>query len=230
MKVLFVEDSELLQDSVCTGLRRLGFAVDSARDGEEGLWLAESNGYDVVILDIMLPKMDGLTLLKKLREKGSNDHVLILTARDAVPDRVAGLDCGADDYLPKPFEFDELVARVRALARRAYQQKSPILRLPGGIEIDTIHKNVTCAEKQLPHPLTAREYVLLELLAMNAGKVVSRTEIEQKIYDDRAEPMSNVVDVAICMLRRKIDRPGQPSAIRTRRGFGYTIRMDDERV
>lgn len=201
----------------------MGYAVDSAEDGEQGLWLAESYHYDVIILDLMLPKLDGLTLLTRLRQQGRKDHVLILTAKDAVADRVTGLDTGADDYLPKPFEFDELLARVRALSRRSHDQKNPVLSLPDGLSVDTSARTVTRRGAPLPAPLTAREYALLEFLAFRRGEVVSRTEIETQIYDERAEPMSNVVDAAICTLRRKIDLPGHDSIIRTRRGMGYML-------
>lgn len=224
MRLLLIEDSRILRESISEGLRRLGYAVDAAADGEEGLWFAESHSYEVIILDLMLPKLDGLTLLRKLRRQGRKDHVLILTARDAVPDRVAGLDAGADDYLPKPFEFEELVARVRALTRRAHDHKTPYMELPTGLRIELTSKSVTRDGVELPNALTAREYTLLELLALNAGKVISRTQIEERIYDDRAEPMSNVVDVAVCTLRRKIDLPGEPSLIQTRRGIGYVLR------
>lgn len=223
MRLLLVEDSRILRESICEGLRRLGFAVDTSADGEEGLWLAESNSYDVIILDLLLPKLDGLSLLRRLRQQGRKEHVLILTAKDAVPDRIAGLDAGADDYLPKPFEFDELVARIRALMRRSHDSKSPVLEVGHGLSIDTVARVAHHGGQPLAVPLTAREYALLELLALNAGKIISRTEIEQKIYDERAEPMSNVVDVAICTLRRKIDVNGQPSLIVTRRGMGYML-------
>ena len=225
MRLLFVEDSKRLQESVCGGLRRMGYAVDSAEDGIEGLWLAESNAYDVIILDLMLPKLDGLGLLRRLREAGRNDHVLILTAKDAVADRVAGLDAGADDYLGKPFEFPELLARVRALGRRTYQAKTPKLALGDGLLLDTVLREVVRDGAPLPLALTRREYTLLELLALRRGTPVTRTEIEHRIYDERAEPMSNVVEVAVCGLRRKIDAPGAPSRIQTVRGTGYLLRV-----
>jgi DNA-binding response OmpR family regulator len=220
LRVLLVEDSRRLQTAIATGLRRLGYAVDVASDGEEGLWFAESNDYDVVVLDLMLPKMDGLTVLRRLREAGSKVHVLILTAKDAVPDRVAGLRAGADDYLPKPFDFDELLARIEALARRQYGEKSPQIAV-GNLVIHTASRTVT--RDGSPVVLTNREYALLEFLALRREQVVSRTEIEGRIYDDRAEPMSNVVDAAVCILRKKIDSPGQPSLIQTRRGMGYVL-------
>lgn len=225
MRLLFVEDSKRLQQSVGTGLRRLGYALDSAEDGEEGLWLAESNSYDVIILDLMLPKLDGFSLLRQLRAKGCKTHILILTARDAVPDRVAGLNAGADDYLPKPFEFDELVARIQALARRAHGQKSSTIEV-GTLLIDMGARSASRAGELLP--LTAREYSLLEYLSLRKGQVVSRTDIEAHIYDDRVEPMSNVVDVAICNLRKKIDEPEGPSLIQTRRGMGYILVVPGE--
>lgn len=222
MRILLVEDSKRLQHAIVTGLRRMGYAVDVTGDGAEGLWMAQSNPYDVLILDLMLPGMDGMTVLKNLRDEGNEVHVLILTAKDAVPDRVAGLRAGADDYLPKPFDFDELVARVEALARRSYGKKSPQLTI-GPLTINMTARVATLDDQVLP--LTAREYSLLEFLALRVGEVVSRTEIEERIYDERAEPMSNVVDAAICVLRRKIDVPGQPSLIQTRRGQGYILAL-----
>lgn len=220
MRILLIEDSKRLQNSLTAGLRRSGFAVDSAIDGEEGLWLAQSNDYDVIVLDLMIPKMDGLSVLRKLRECGRSAHVLILSAKDSTPDKIAGLDCGADDYLAKPFDFDELVARLRALARRSHQSKNPLVDL-GRLQIDTVARNVFRDGQKIE--LTPREYALLEYLVFRRNQVVSRTEIEAHIYDDRVEPMSNVVDAAICILRRKIDPPGESSMIQTRRGMGYVL-------
>src|SRR5690606_37436292 len=157
MRILIVEDYAPLRSSTVKGLREAGFAVDEAGDGEEGLWYARSNPYDVIILDIMLPKLDGLEILRRLRDAGNTSHVLLLTARDALGDRVGGLNAGADDYLVKPFAFDELLARVKALTRRAYQRKSPTLEA-GDLCIDTAAKKVTRAGK--PIDLTAREYQL----------------------------------------------------------------------
>jgi DNA-binding response OmpR family regulator len=220
MRVLLVEDSERLQRSVGTGLRRAGFAVDVTGDGEEGLWYATGNDYDVVILDLMLPKLDGLSVLRRLRAAGRDTHVLVLTARDAVEDRVLGLRSGADDYLVKPFAFDELLARVQALARRAHGVKRPVVRV-AGIAIDSGRRTVTRGGAAIDLP--PREFALLEYLAMRQGQVVSRAEIEQHLYDDRADPMSNVVESAVYALRRKIDPPGGPSLIQTRRGMGYLL-------
>jgi DNA-binding response OmpR family regulator len=220
MRVLVVEDSRRLQDAIGSGLRGLGYAVDVSADGEDGLWKAETGDYDVIVLDLMLPKLDGLSVLSRLREKGKATHVLILTAKDTVNDRVQGLQMGADDYLIKPFSFRELVARIQALARRAHVVKTPRISV-GELVIDTAARSVTRAGE--PVELTPREYSLLEFLAFHKGQVVSRTQIEQHIYDERIEPSSNVVDSAICALRRKLDRPGEASLIQTRRGFGYVL-------
>lgn len=220
MRVLLVEDSERLRRSVSDGLRKSGFAVDLADDGENGFHLARTEDYDVIILDIMLPKLDGLDLLKRLRELGRDTHVLFLTARDAIPDRVAGLRAGADDYLVKPFAFEELLARVEALARRTHNVKQSCIRI-GSLEIDTVAKSVK--RKGATILLPPREYALLEYLAMRSGEVVSRTEIESHIYDSEAELMSNVIDAAVYSLRNKIDTDGAPSMIQTRRGMGYVL-------
>ncbi len=220
MRILIIEDSVRLQESIGTGMREYGFAVDISGDGEEGLWLAQTNEYDAIILDLMLPRLDGLEVLRRLRSQGKTTHVLILTARDKVEDRVNGLQMGADDYLVKPFHFSELVARVQALVRRAYGGKNPRIEV-GGLSIETNTR--TAYRDGKPINLTAREYALLEFLALNRERVVSRSEIERHIYDERVEPLSNVVDSAICLLRRKIDRPDSPSLIQTRRGQGYIL-------
>jgi DNA-binding response OmpR family regulator len=220
MRVLLVEDSERLQRSVGTGLRKAGYAVDVTGDGEEGLWYATGNDYDVIVLDLMLPKLDGLSLLRRLREAGKDTHVIILTARDTIEDRVLGLRTGSDDYLVKPFAFDELLARVQALARRGHGVKNPVLRI-GNLEIDLATRSARRGGAALDLP--PREFALLEYIAMRRGKLCSRTDIEAHIYDQRAELMSNVVDAAIYALRRKIDPPGGPSLIQTRRGSGYVF-------
>jgi DNA-binding response OmpR family regulator len=220
MRVLFVEDSELLQRSVGVALRKAGYAVDIAGDGEDGLWQALSKSFDVIILDLMLPKLDGHSVLRRLRDAGRETHVLILTAKDAVEDRVHGLMSGSDDYLVKPFALDELLARVAALARRGHGVKDPVIKVEG-LTIDTASRRVTVRGREVELP--PREYAILEFLAMRRGRIVSRTEIEAHIYDDAAEMMSNVVDAAIYSLRRRLDPPGGPSVIRTRRGVGYML-------
>lgn len=220
MRLLLVEDFEVLRESLAQGLREAGYAVDVAADGEEGLWYAQSSPYDVLILDLMLPKMDGLSLLKKLRENDDQTHVLILTARDATDDRVKGLDLGADDYLPKPFVLAELLARVRALVRRKYQIKSPTVRV-ADLEVDTSARLVRRGGRVVD--LSPREYVFLEFLAARAGTVVTRTDIWDHLYDFNSETDSNVVEVFIAHLRKKIEEPGRPRLIHTRRGHGYVL-------
>ena len=216
MRVLFVEDSEIMRRSVRRALRHAGFAVDVAADGAEGLAAAELNDYDALILDVMLPKLDGLALLRRLRAAGKTTHVLLLTARDTVADRVEGLRQGADDYLVKPFALAELLARVEALCRRAYGTKAGALRI-GPLDLDLSARRLRRDGADVE--LTAREWRLLEYLALRRGEVVPRAEIEAHIYDEFVEPMSNVVDAAVYGLRRKIGA----EFIRTRRGLGYVL-------
>jgi DNA-binding response OmpR family regulator len=220
MRVLLVEDSARLQQTVGDALRRSGYAVDVSGDGEDGLWRAENNDYDVIVLDIMLPKMDGLMLLKTLRKNGKTTHVLLLTARDRVEDRVSGLQSGADDYLVKPFALEELLARVETLCRRAYGSKQNCLTI-ADLEIDTAGKKVWRAGQ--PVKLKPREYQLLEYLARRPGEVVTQSEIEAHLYNDDAEPMSNVVESALSSLRRKLGQANRAPLIQTRRGWGYIL-------
>lgn len=220
MRVLVVEDSPRLQRTLELALRRTGYAVDVAGDGDEGLWLAAEGQYDAIVLDLMLPRRDGLSLLTELRRRGKAVHVLLLTALDTVADRVQGLQAGADDYLVKPFALEELLARVQALCRRAYGTKQPRLVI-ADLEIDTVARGVRRAG--LPLELTAREYLLLEYLAHRRGHIVSRPEIEEHIYGGEVDPMSNVVDSAICSLRKKLTAAGAVPLIHTRRGLGYLL-------
>jgi len=220
MRILLIEDYEPLRKSVAQGLREGGYAVDATGDGAEGLWYTESGDYDVIILDLMLPGLDGLSILKKLRERGSPAHVLILTARDTVKDRVHGLNLGADDYLVKPFSFEELLARVAALIRRKYEAKNPLIRV-ADLEIDTRTRQVSRAGARIR--LSARVFALLEYLAMRPGQVVTRTQIWEHVYDFAADPNSNVIDVYITHLRKKIEMENFPRLIHTRRGVGYVL-------
>jgi len=220
MRVLVVEDSARLRQTVSTWLRRHGFAVDASGDGEEGLFLAQNTDYDVIVLDIMLPKLDGLTLLQRLRQAGKSTHVLLLTAKDTVPDRVRGLELGADDYLVKPFALEELLARVKALCRRAYGSKDTRLVI-GDLEIDTAARKVTRAGQ--PIALQPREYALLEYLARRRGHIVTRAEIEEHIYRGEVDLASNAVDSAICSLRQKLAAANPTPLIHTRRGLGYEL-------
>ena len=220
MHVLVIEDNELLRDSLLQGLREAGFSVDSAADGKDGLWLAETGDYDVIVLDLMLPGIDGLTLLSSLREKQKDTHVLILTAKDTVEDRITGLNLGADDYLVKPFAFQELLARVQALVRRRYQQKSPSICWVTSRSIRLRRRLLAMAS---PIDLTPREYALLEYLAFRTGEVVTRTEIWEHLYEFESSTTSNVVDVFIKRLREKLG----PQLIHTRRGQGYVLAVEE---
>ena len=226
MRLLLIEDSTRLRSTLEKGLRKAGYAVDAAKDGREGLWLATENNYDVIVLDLMLPEIDGLTVLRTLRERGKSTHVLILSARDLVEDRIQGLRQGADDYLVKPFSFDELCARLEALVRRSYQAKNPLIR-SGPLEINTASRKVTLAGREVR--LTPREYSLLEILMLRAGEVLGRRELWDRLYDFESETGSNVVDVLICSLRKKLDPDDPQSLVKTRRGQAYVIEGQNRR-
>jgi DNA-binding response OmpR family regulator len=221
VRILLVEDHEPLVRALKRGLEEEGFAVDAAKDGEEGDYKARSSSYDVIILDVMLPKEDGLSLLKKWRRNGLKTHVLMLTARGTIDDKVKGLDLGADDYLTKPFDLEELLARLRALVRREHEVKDPVLRIHD-LEIDTSARTVKRAGAAIH--LTPREYALLQFLAFHQGKVVSRSMIWEHLYDEHDENTSNVVDVYIRYLRNKIDKDFEIPLILTRWGEGYMLR------
>lgn len=220
MRVLLVEDYEPLRKSLEQGLGEAGYALDVAADGEEGLWYALGNDYDVIVLDLMLPVVDGLSILRKIRARKKDAPVLILTARDTVQDRVAGLDCGADDYLVKPFAFEELLARVRALVRRNYNKKTSQIVVED-LRIDLNTQQVYRGDRLIG--LTAREYGLLEYLAVRAGEIVSRTDIWEHVYEFNSSAASNVVDVYVGYLRKKLQSAGEPSLLHTVRGRGYLL-------
>lgn len=219
MRVLVVEDSVHLRAGVTKALKRSGYAVDDTGDGEEGWWLVSENAYDAVILDIMLPGKDGLTILGDMRRDGIETPVLLLTARNTVEDRVNGLRGGADDYLGKPFALAEFLARVDVLCRRKYGKRSALTTV-GDIELDANARAARHAGRDLD--LTAREYALLELLMLQPGKVLSRSRIEEHLYADSGSRSSNVVDSTIYHLRRKIG-PDGGGIIATRRGQGYVF-------
>ena len=221
MRILVVEDFEAVRKAVCQALEEDGFVVDSASDGREGLHLAETGEYDVLILDVMLPGLDGFELLQRARRSGNSAPALFLTAKTAVDDRVRGLDLGADDYLVKPFAMEELLARVRSCVRRRYDRAETVLRV-GPLALDLRAHLVHVADRVVD--LTAREYALLEYLTLRAGEVVSRTDIWRHVYDDLTETTSNVVDVYIGYLRRKLNQAGAVPLIHTRRGEGYVLR------
>jgi two-component system response regulator PhoP len=222
MRVLIVEDERRLAENIARSLREsASYAVDVALDGEDGLYMAQSNPYDLVVLDLMLPKVDGLSLLKQLRAGGAETPVLILTARDDKESVVKLLNAGADDYVAKPFDLGELLARAKALIRRGKGQSAPILKV-GDIEINTA--DLTVRRKGEPVTLTAMEYRVLEYLAHRPGAVVSKTELLEHLYDFNWERFSNVIEVYISGLRRKLEEDSENKLIHTLRGQGYMLR------
>src|ERR1700694_620403 len=221
MRVLLVEDEPTAAQVLAKGLREQAYAVDIAADGEAAIFQAGTTDYDAVILDVMLPIKNGMEVCRSIRASGCSVPILMVTARDAVEARIEGLDCGADDYLVKPFDFGELLARLRALIRRGSR---PILaeRVSlGGLVLDTRGRRAWMCDREVS--LTAKEYALLEYLLRRAGDVVSRGDIAEHVWDEYYDPLSNVVDVYIQRLRRKLDAPGRESLIRTRRGEGYQL-------
>ena len=220
MRILLVEDDSRIAAFVAKGLRENSYAVDIASDGEKATYMAEINSYDLFILDINLPLKDGFAVCNELRENGNLKPILMLTARDAVDDRISGLDTGADDYLIKPFEFRELLARLRALLRRHGEVRMPKI-VVGNLEIDTISQKVSRGGTQID--LTAKEYSLIEFLARNKGKVLGREEISEHVWDDSFDPFSNLIEVYIKRLRIKLDEGYDLQLIHTRRGSGYIL-------
>ena len=221
MRLLVVEDEKDMNRLITRALEKEGYGVDSCFDGEEAMDYLESAEYDGVILDIMMPKMDGHQVLKKLRARGSDLPVLFLTARDSIADRVAGLDLGADDYLIKPFDFDELLARVRAMMRKRSGHKTSVITI-GDLKIDTGSHEVTRGDRSIE--LSSREYSILEYMAMHPGQVLSREQIETHVWNFDYSGGSNVVDVYISYLRKKIDGKENVKLIRTVWGTGWMIK------
>ena len=220
MRVLLVEDNTPLREALAKRLRSDGFAVDETGEGREGLWLALENPYSLVILDLTLPEIDGLDVLNQIRRAKKNVPVLITTARDSIPDRIKGLDKGADDYLIKPFALDEFMARVRAQVRRANDKSDSVIRI-ADLEVDTKARVASRNGRALD--LTAKEFCLLELLSLRSGQIVSRADIWEQLYDFADEADSNVIDVFINRLRKKSESGGAPRLIQTRRGLGYVL-------
>jgi len=220
VRILLVEDERSAARFIAKGLRERGYAVDVVGDGAEASARATAIGYDMIVLDLLLPTKNGLEVCRDIRSMHVSTPILMLTARDAIGDRVAGLDAGADDYLTKPFHFDELLARIRALARRRATDVLPARITSGRLSLDTRTQEASVDGE--PIVLTAREYALLEYLVRNEGAVVSREDIAEHVWDNRYDPTTNVIDVYVQRLRRKIDR-GAESFIRTRRGAGYQV-------
>lgn len=220
MRILLVEDERRLSDAIKKGLWEQSFAIDQAFDGQEGQYLAETESYDLIILDVMLPKIDGLNVCKYLRQKQITTPILMLTAKSQTTDKVMGLDSGADDYLTKPFEFSELRARIAALIRRSAKQPEPIINI-GDLLIDPLTHSVTRGNRKIN--LTPKEFAILEFLGRHRDEVVTRTQITEHTWDYNFDSMSNVVDVFMATLRRKIDKDAKVKLIRTVHGVGYQL-------
>lgn len=225
MRILLVEDEPSAAWMLAKGLREQAYAVDVAADGEAALYQASINDYDIIVLDLMLPRKDGFEVCRELRASGAKIPVLMLTARDAIEDRVTGLDTGADDYLTKPFDFHELLARVRALLRRGHVLHPEVLEV-GDLKINTRTRIVKRANRVIE--LTAKEYALIEYLARRAGEVVGRADISEHVWDENFEPFSNLIQVYIQRLRRKIDDGHAIKLLRTRRSEGYVLTAGDD--
>jgi two-component system, OmpR family, response regulator len=220
MRVLVVEDDKKIASFLVKGLRQSGFAVDQAADGEQGLVLAETGPYDAAVLDVMLPKLDGLGLLRQLRARAVRLPVIILSARAAVDDRIKGLQAGGDDYLTKPFAFSELLARIHALLRRAGHSPEPTRLVVGDLALDLLDRTASRADRQIE--LQSREFALLEYLMRNAGRVVTKTMILEHVWDYSFDPQTNVVDVLVHRVRAKVDP--DKNLIQTLRGVGYVLK------
>ena len=220
MRLLLVEDEKRIAHFVAKGLREESYAVDVVGNGKDAIYQTEINDYDVVILDVMIPRLDGIATCRAIRAKGKRIPILMLTARDGVQDRITGLDAGADDYLTKPFEFGELLARLRALLRRPRELKSPQI-VVDDLVLDTTSQTVKRGSRTIP--LTTKEYALLEFLARNAGRVIGRAEIAEHVWDESFDPFSNLIEVYINRLRRKLDEGASKPLLQTRRGSGYFL-------
>ena len=221
MRILVVEDEKKVASFLKKGLEEEYYAVDTAFDGEEGLALAQINEYDLIILDIMLPKVDGMEVLRRIRGNGSSVPILMLTAKDSIEDIISGLDSGSDDYLTKPFSFAELLARVRALLRRKMKEKTDILRV-GDLSLSTSTHQVKRGGRKIE--LTAKEYALLEYFMRNPNRILTRTLITEHVWDYHFDPSTNVVDVYVNYLRKKIDQGFEKKLIHTIRGSGYVMK------
>lgn len=224
MRVLIVEDDSKIASFVVNGLKQSGFAVDHSPDGEQGLFLAQANPYDAAVIDVMVPQLDGLSLVRQMRASKLKTPVIILSAKATVEDRVRGLQAGADDYLTKPFAFSELLARVQALIRRSTDAAEPTRLTAGDLTLDLLSREVTRAGRKIE--LQAREFSLLEYLMRHAGRVVTKTMILEHIWDYSFDPQTNVVDVLVHRLRSKVDKDFPRKLIQTLRGVGYVLKPD----
>lgn len=227
MRILLVEDDEGISSFILKGLREAALAVDLSADGEDALYQVSINDYDLVILDVMIPLKDGFEVCREMREQGLETPILMLTARDAVQDRIEGLDSGADDYLVKPFAYDELLARIRALLRRKEKPLAPDLLKVGDLEVDTKSQRIRRGGEEIR--LTAKEYTVLEYFARNPGRVIGREEISEHCWDETYDPFTNSIEVFINRLRKKIDKNSREPLLQTRRGAGYILQLEDKR-
>jgi two-component system copper resistance phosphate regulon response regulator CusR len=225
MRLLLAEDDALLCASIARGLREHAYAVDTVADGDEALVQAAGTEYDGIILDVLMPRRDGIAVCRELRRRRSHTPILLLTAVDGVDDRIIGLDAGADDYLTKPFAFGELLARLRALLRRRASEVLPPVLVVGDLEVDTRHQRAR--RGGAPIALTAKEYAFLEYLARHAGRVVSRAELTEHLWDDNHDPAANLLDVYVSRLRRKVDGGSAQPLVHTRRGAGVLLAAVD---
>lgn len=225
MRILVVEDERKIADFIKRGLKEEGYAVDVAEDGERGYFLASTNEYDCILLDLMLPKLDGISLCKRIRQEKIPSHLIMVTAKDALKDKVTGLDAGADDYLTKPFAFEELLARVRAALRKKGSE-TPTKLVVADLELDLIGHKAFRAGKEIE--LTTREYSLLEYFMRNPGRVITRTAISEHVWDINFDTDTNVIDVYVNYLRKKIDEGFENKIIHTVRGRGYVLRVDEK--
>jgi DNA-binding response OmpR family regulator len=224
MRIMVVEDDAKIASFVVNGLKQSGFAVDRCADGEEAHVMASTTAYDAAVVDIMLPKQDGLSLVGQMRRENIRVPVIFLSAKASVDDRIKGLQAGGDDYLTKPFAFSELLARVQALIRRSTQSGDPTTLSLGDLTLNLLTREVTRGDRKLD--LQAREFALLEYLLRNAGRVVSKTTILERVWDYAFDPQTNVVDVLVCRLRNKVDRDSGQKLIHTIRGAGYVLKLD----
>ena len=225
MRILLVEDDRKIAQFISKGLKEAGFVVDGAERGDDGLHFGLNNNYDAAVVDLMLPGLDGLSMIEQWRAQRMKIPVIILSARRSVDDRVRGLRAGGDDYLTKPFSFSELLARVQALIRRSTQRVEPTTLPYADLTLDLLTREVTRGGKKIE--LQAREFALLEYLLRNAGRVVSKTMILEHVWDYAFDPKTNVVDVLVCRLRNKIDRDFSPKLVHTMRGFGYVLKVNE---